>query len=121
MTTIDHQPDRSTARKAGAALALASALAIAGFTVLGSVFEYPQILEEPTGDILALFREHQGSVLHRERGQGPQLLEVTVPGGLGERCGHAAAPERHGGGVEVAPPARGHLEHPLGVIADVEQ
>ena len=63
MTTIDHQPDRSTARKAGAALALASALAIAGFTVLGSVFEYPQILEEPTGDILALFREHQGSVM----------------------------------------------------------
>jgi len=63
MTTIDHQPDRSTARKAGAALALASALAIAGFTVLGSVFEYPQILEEPTGDILDLFREHQGSVM----------------------------------------------------------
>jgi hypothetical protein len=63
MTTIDYQPDRSTARRAGAALALASALAIAGFTVLGSVFEYPQILEEPTGDILALFREHQGSVM----------------------------------------------------------
>ena len=63
MTTIDHQPDRSTARRAGAALALASALAIAGFTVLGSVFEYPQILEEPTGDILDLFREHQGSVM----------------------------------------------------------
>ena len=54
--------DRTTARKAGAALALASVLAIAGFTVLGSVFEYPQILEEPTGDILALFREHQGTV-----------------------------------------------------------
>jgi hypothetical protein len=55
--------DRTTARRAGAALALASALAIAGFTVLGSVFEYPQILEEPTSDILALFREHQGSVM----------------------------------------------------------
>jgi hypothetical protein len=54
--------DRTTARLAGTALALASALAIAGFTVLGSVFEYPQILEEPTSDILALFREHQGSV-----------------------------------------------------------
>jgi hypothetical protein len=66
MSTIDHvlnpSPDRSTARKAGAALALASALAIAGFTVLGSVFEYPQILEEPTADILALFRDHQGAV-----------------------------------------------------------
>lgn len=62
MTTIDHTPDRATARRAGAALALASSLAIAGFTVLGSVFEYPQILEEPTADILALFREHQGTV-----------------------------------------------------------
>ena len=30
--------------------------------MLGSVFEYPQILEEPTADILALFREHQGAV-----------------------------------------------------------
>ncbi|MCW2761570.1 MAG: hypothetical protein JWR85_1771 [Marmoricola sp.] len=58
-TTID----RTTARLAGAALALASALAIAGFSVLGSVFEYPQILEEPTSDILALFREHQGAVM----------------------------------------------------------
>ncbi len=55
--------DRTTARRAGAALALASALAIAGFSVLGSVFEYPQILEEPTSDILALFREHQGAVM----------------------------------------------------------
>ena len=55
--------DRTTARLAGGALALASALAIAGFTVLGSVFEYPQILEEPTSDILALFREHEGAVM----------------------------------------------------------
>ena len=31
--------------------------------MLGSVFEYPQILEEPTSDILALFREHQGAVM----------------------------------------------------------
>jgi hypothetical protein len=31
--------------------------------VLGSVFEYPQILEEPTADILALFRQHQGQVM----------------------------------------------------------
>lgn len=59
----DHTIDRATARRAGAALALASGLAIAGFTVLGSVFEYPQILEEPTADILALFREHQGTVM----------------------------------------------------------
>ena len=66
MTTIDttvHTPDRATARRAGAALGLASGLAIAGFTVLGSVFEYPQVLEEPTADILALFRQHQGAVM----------------------------------------------------------
>src|SRR3954468_2820610 len=61
--TADRAPERTTARKAGAALALASLLAIAGFTVLGSVFEYPQILEEPTADILALFRAHQGAVM----------------------------------------------------------
>lgn len=54
---------RGTARLAGAALVLASLLAIAGFTVLGSVFRYPQILEEPTSEILTLFREHQGAVI----------------------------------------------------------
>ena len=53
---------QTTARLAAAALISASALAIAGFTALGSVFEYPQILEEPTADILALYREHQGAV-----------------------------------------------------------
>jgi len=62
-TATTQQVDTTvTARLAGASLALASLLAIAGFTVLGSVFEYPQILEEPTRDILALFREHQGAV-----------------------------------------------------------
>jgi hypothetical protein len=55
--------DRTTARLAAAALALASALAIAGFTFLGAIFEYPQILEEPTSDILALYRDHQGAVM----------------------------------------------------------
>jgi Domain of unknown function (DUF4386) len=55
--------DHVLARSAGAALGLASLLAIAGFTVLGSVFEYPQILEEPTADVLALYREHQGAVM----------------------------------------------------------
>lgn len=54
---------RADARKAAAALALAAGLAIAGFTVLGSVFEYPQILKEPTADILALFRDHQAAVM----------------------------------------------------------
>ena len=54
--------DQTLARRAGLALGLASLLAIAGFTVLGSVFEYPQILEEPTADILALYREHESTV-----------------------------------------------------------
>ena len=55
--------NQTYARRAAAALALAAILAIAGFTALGSVFQYPQILEEPTGDILALFRAHQGAVM----------------------------------------------------------
>ena len=55
--------NQTYARRAAAALALAAILAIAGFTALGSVFGYPQILEEPTGDILALFRAHQGAVM----------------------------------------------------------
>ena len=66
MTTILNRPSTGVsphhARVAAASLALASLLAIAGFTVLGIVFEYPQILEEPTGDVLSLFRENQASV-----------------------------------------------------------
>ncbi len=64
MSTTASTPtiSRTDARRAAGALALASGLAIAGFSVLGSVFEYPQILDEPTSDILALFREHQGMV-----------------------------------------------------------
>jgi len=54
---------RRSSQLAGQTLALASILAIAGFTVLGSVFQYPQILEEPTSEILALFRDHQGAVV----------------------------------------------------------
>ena len=60
-----HHPMNATmappAASAAAAAAMASAalLAIAGFTALGSVFDYPQILQEPTSDILALYREHR--------------------------------------------------------------
>jgi len=53
---------QTTARLAAAALITAAGLAIAGFTALGSVFEYPQILDEPTSDVLALYRDHQGAV-----------------------------------------------------------
>lgn len=59
----NHSTDRTTARLAGTALALASVLAIAGFTALGSVFAYPQILHEPTSDVLALYRQHQTAVM----------------------------------------------------------
>jgi hypothetical protein len=59
----DHSTDRTTARLAGTALALASVLAIAGFTALGSVFAYPQVLQEPTAEILALFRAHETAVM----------------------------------------------------------
>jgi hypothetical protein len=57
-----HTTDRTTARLAAGALVLASVLAIAGFTALGSVFAYPQILHEPTSAILTLYREHQTAV-----------------------------------------------------------
>jgi Domain of unknown function (DUF4386) len=66
MTTYLAFTSRTTspvnARVAAASLGLAALLAIAGFTVLGIVFEYPQILEEPTADVLALFREKQTAV-----------------------------------------------------------
>lgn len=63
MTTAHLTPTTpTTARLAGGAMALAAILAIAGFTALGSVFRYPQILKEPTSEILTLFRTQQGAV-----------------------------------------------------------
>ncbi len=59
---LRHQIPRVADEVAGA-LTVASLLAIAGFTVLGSVFSYPQILEEPTAVILQTFREHQGTAV----------------------------------------------------------
>jgi hypothetical protein len=52
----------SLQRLAAVSCACAALLAAAGFTALGSVFAYPQILEEPADEILALYREHQGAV-----------------------------------------------------------
>jgi Domain of unknown function (DUF4386) len=63
LRTPSRVPAPTTARLAGAALALASVLAIAGFTALGSVFDYPQVLLQPTSEILALFRAHQAAVM----------------------------------------------------------
>ncbi len=44
------------------ALITAALLTNAGFTALGSIFNYPDVLKEPTGEILDRFREHQSSV-----------------------------------------------------------
>jgi hypothetical protein len=45
-----------------ALLVLAAVLAAAGFTALGSIFNYPDVLDEPARKVLASFREHQGAV-----------------------------------------------------------
>ena len=50
-------------RKTTAALLIAAAvLTNAAFTVLGSIFDYPDVLKEPVAEILASFRAHQGQV-----------------------------------------------------------
>jgi hypothetical protein len=43
-------------------LVLAAVLANVGFTALGSIFNYPDVLDEPAGKVLAAFRDHQGAV-----------------------------------------------------------
>ena len=45
-----------------ALLVAAAVLTNAAFTVLGSLFNYPDVLKEPTAAILASFRAHQGAV-----------------------------------------------------------
>ena len=62
-TTTTTTTTKSSARRAGVALGLAALLAIAGFTALGSVFSYPQILAEPPAAILTRFRAHQAAVM----------------------------------------------------------
>jgi len=52
----------TTRRTAAAMMAGAACLAIAGFTALGSIFEYPQILKEPTTEILHLYRENEAGI-----------------------------------------------------------
>jgi hypothetical protein len=44
------------------ALIAAAVLTNAGFTALSSIFNYPDVLKEPTGEVLDRFREHQSSV-----------------------------------------------------------
>ena len=47
-----------TRRLTAATMAGAAVLAIAGFTALGSIFDYPQILRSPAASILASYRPH---------------------------------------------------------------
>jgi Domain of unknown function (DUF4386) len=44
------------------ALVTAAVLTNAGFTALSSIFNYPDVLKEPSGVVLDRFREHQSSV-----------------------------------------------------------
>jgi hypothetical protein len=53
---------KTTLGLVAAAMAGAAVLAIAGFVALGSIFDYPGVLDEPTGDILARYRAHQAAV-----------------------------------------------------------
>jgi hypothetical protein len=43
-------------------LILAAVLANVGFTALGSIFNYPDVLDEPAGKVLAAFRDSQTAV-----------------------------------------------------------
>jgi len=43
-------------------LVLAAVLANVAFAALGSIFDYPDVLDEPAGQVLAAFRDDQGAV-----------------------------------------------------------
>jgi hypothetical protein len=43
-------------------LILAAVAANVGFTALGSIFNYPDVLDEPAGDVLAAFRDNRAAV-----------------------------------------------------------
>lgn len=81
----------TTARLAATGLVLAALLAIAGFTALGAIFDYPQILHQPPGEILALFRQHQVAVV---RWFGVLVLGAALMAPVGVWLGRLA-----GGGV----------------------
>jgi hypothetical protein len=49
-------------RAAAGMMTGAAALAIAGFTALGSIFNYPQILKATTPEILDSYRESQTAI-----------------------------------------------------------
>jgi len=78
-------------RLAAAGMATAATLAIAGFTALGSIFEYPQILQSPIADILDLYRAHQGAVTAWFL---VLVLSAALLGPLGLLLGRLAEPDR---------------------------
>jgi hypothetical protein len=52
-----------TARRVAAVSMIGAAVAAtAGFTLLGSVFDYPAVLDEPTAEILDAYRRHQAAI-----------------------------------------------------------
>ena len=53
---------QQTQRIAAVGMAGAAGLAIAGFTALGSIFDYPKILKEPTEHILAAYNENHSAI-----------------------------------------------------------
>ena len=67
-TGLPHHPSRRRTgadmnRKLTAAMLITAAvLSMAAFTALGSVFNYPDVLKDPPGDVLAEFRASQGAV-----------------------------------------------------------
>jgi hypothetical protein len=50
------------ARLTATLLILAAVLANVAFTALGSIFNYPDVLDEPAGDVLASFSDHETAV-----------------------------------------------------------
>ena len=61
---------QTTRRITAVSMASAATLAIAGFTALGSIFDYPKILKAPTDEILAAFRDEPGRDLRLVPGAG---------------------------------------------------
>jgi len=51
-----------TGKVTASLLFLAAVLANVGFTALGSIFNYPDVLDEPAGQVLASFRDNEGAV-----------------------------------------------------------
>jgi hypothetical protein len=49
-------------KRTASLLILAAVLANVAFTALGSIFNYPDVLDEPAGEVLAAFRADQGAV-----------------------------------------------------------